>query len=182
MPDMRKQRGRDNGAKGLAASTSYDARLKRKQELKREFFRVALKDVEKEDWNYLKSYGYTAGKIFLEGLKSCMNQLATKRVDESLYGEYEAYLMFSRKKTKYGYRLEPRCFRAKLGIAAVNYNRISIISLSPCPRGDNMVVVRYYKIGQRNEIIRTKIYTVRKKVNHIDEKILLFFSNGGNHT
>lgn len=179
---MRKQRGRDNAAKEKAASTSYNARKKRKQGLKRDAFQVALKDVEKEDWNYLKSYGYTAGKIFLEGIKSCMNQLATKRVDESLYGEYEAYLMFTRQKTNHGYRLEPRVFKSKLAPQAVNYNRVSIISLSPCPRGDNMVVVKYYKIGQRNEIIRTKIYTVRKKVNRIDEKILLFFSNGGNHT
>lgn len=179
--DKRKKRGKKNGKKGIIQGISYDSRIKRKQSLRRETFKTALKETQKEDWNLLKSFGYTAGTIFNEGLKSCMNQLATKRVDESLYGEYEAYLMFKRRKTKYGFRHEPRRIRAKLHPTAVSYNRIVIISLTPCPKGNNMVIVRYYLIDS-NTINRKEIHSVRKKVNYIAEEILLFFANGGNHS
>lgn len=181
MPDGRKQRGRKSGAIGEALAMSYKARQVKKKALKKSGVQIALKDAERQDWQELKGFGYTVNKIFSEGIKSCMNQVAIKRMDESLYGEYEAFLMWSQRKTAYGYRHELRCVRANLNHGAKNYTRVVILSLSPCPNGGNMVVARYYPI-KSNTIIRKEILSVRKKVEHIDKEILLFFANGGNHS
>jgi hypothetical protein len=64
----------------------------------------------------------------------------------------------------------------------VSYNRIAVISLTPCPKGDNMVVIRYYKVDANGLVKRKEILSVRKKVQYIDEEILLFFANGGHHS
>ncbi len=109
-----------------------------------------------------------------------MNEIATKRIDESLYGEYEAYIMYKKRNGKHGLKLETRAIRHKLSPNSKTYAHVAILGISPCPRGDNMVVIRYCKI-QKKMVKRKKIFTIRKKVDFIDEEILLFFANGGVH-
>ena len=181
MSDKRKDKGRIHQAKCGAISASFENRAASKKKKVIKKLKVFLKQKSLDDWETLKGCGYSASVIFEQGIIASLNQLATKRVDECLYGEYEAYIMYKKRNGKYGIKLETRAIRAKITASAKTYVKVNIISLSPCPRGGDMVVIKYFKF--KNKVIdRSKIFTIRKRVHHIDEKILLFFANGGNHS
>jgi len=180
MADGRKEIGRKNGKKGKMIAIGQDHVFKEKQCIPFLNFRVHVKDNVKADWEYINGFGYTGTKVFEAGIKSCMNQLVSKRIDEQLYGEYEAYLMQKRRKTKYGINIETKAIRHKLNPNAKCYKRIMIISLSPDPSGGNRVIIRYFTL-EKNTIKRDKIHSIKKRVDLIDKEILLFFANGGTH-
>lgn len=181
MADGRKQKGRDNAKRNVGRVLGFDKRFKdRTDSVKNEAIRIGVSKQDNIDWGYLRHFGYSASVIFSKGIKHCMNEIAIKRVDESLYGEFEAFVMYKKRNGKHGLVLEPRAIRSKLDPRSITYDHIAIIGLSPCPRGDNMIVIRYYKL-ENGRIVRKEIHSIRKKVDFIDEEILLFFANGGTH-
>ena len=133
-----------------------------------------------EDWETLKQFGYTASRVHQLGIKAAMNELATKRIEENLYGELEAVLMYSKRNTKYGIKLEHQRLRAKKHYLAKTFDEIAIISMDVKAGTDDIVIIRFYKIENRT-INRKKIHKITKKVTLIDDEILLFFANGGVH-
>lgn len=180
MADGRKEKGRKNGARGKIIALAQDYRAKQRDEIPYSIFRVKMKDSVKKDWEYINQFGFTGSKVFEAGVKACMNELVGKRIDEQLYGEYEAFAMQKRRQTKYGIKLETKAIRHKLHYSAKCYQRIIIISLTPSPKGENRVIIRYYTV-ENNCINRKKIHSMSKRVDLIDKEILLFFANGGVH-
>ena len=181
MPDGRKEIGRKNGKRGIGFVMAKEKVFKEKKQVGYRNFRVKVKRQFIDDWEVLQKFGFTGSKVFEEGVKSCMNQLAVKRVDEQLYGEFEAFVMYRKRNTQYGLKLESLNIRHKLHHNAKLFSRISIIGLQAHPSGDNYVSIRYYKINKDGLIKRNKIHSMKKKVEKIDKEILLFFANGGVH-